>query len=78
MAASQEDWSKKLDDALWAYITAFKTYLGFYLYQLVYGKACHLPVEPGNTTYCVVKFLNFGKNLTGRKRSLKLDELEEM
>ncbi|XP_024016866.1 uncharacterized protein LOC112090245 [Eutrema salsugineum] len=42
---TRKDWSAKLDDALWAYRTAFKTPLGTTPFQLVYGKACHLPWE---------------------------------
>jgi transposase InsO family protein len=40
-----KDWSKKLDRALLAYRTAFKTPIGMTPYQYIYGKACHLPVE---------------------------------
>nr|GEX07317.1 reverse transcriptase domain-containing protein [Tanacetum cinerariifolium] len=36
-------WSDKLDDALWAFRTAFKTPIRCTLYKLVYEKACHLP-----------------------------------
>lgn len=78
MASSHKDWSKKLDVALWTYRTTLKIQLGFSLYQLVYGKACHLPVELEHKAYWTVKFLNFDENLDGRKRLLKLDELEEI
>nr|GFB18889.1 reverse transcriptase domain-containing protein [Tanacetum cinerariifolium] len=36
-------WSDKLEDALWAFRTAYKTSFGCTPYRLVYGKACHLP-----------------------------------
>ena len=43
--SNRKDWSLKLLESLWAYIKAYKTILDMSLYRLVYGKACHLPVE---------------------------------
>ncbi|GJV82266.1 reverse transcriptase domain-containing protein [Tanacetum coccineum] len=40
-----KNWSEKLDDALWAFRTAYKTPTGCTPFRLVYGKACHLPLN---------------------------------
>nr|GEV80251.1 reverse transcriptase domain-containing protein [Tanacetum cinerariifolium] len=38
---NRASWSDKLDDALWAFRTAYKTPIGCTPYKLVYEKACH-------------------------------------
>ncbi|GKF25825.1 reverse transcriptase domain-containing protein [Tanacetum coccineum] len=42
---NRASWSDKLDDALWAFRTTFKTPISYTPYKLVYGKSCHLPIE---------------------------------
>jgi len=47
VSSTRKDWSIKLDEALWAYRTTFKTPIGLSPFQLIYRKTCHLPVEIG-------------------------------
>jgi len=78
VASSRKDWSMKLDDALWAYRTAYKSPTGLSPFQLVYGKFCHLLVELEHKKFWALKFLNFDPKAAGEKRKLQLQELEEM
>jgi transposase InsO family protein len=73
-----KDWSKKLDGALWAYRTAFKTLVGITPYQFVYGKACHLLVELEHKAYWAFKEMNLNLDAVVVKRRIKISELEEM
>nr|GEY54789.1 reverse transcriptase domain-containing protein [Tanacetum cinerariifolium] len=48
---NRASWSDKLDDALWAFQTAYKTPIGCTPCNLVYGKACHLHIELEHKAY---------------------------
>ncbi|GJR86675.1 reverse transcriptase domain-containing protein [Tanacetum coccineum] len=56
---NRASWSDKLDDALWAFRTAYKTPIGCTPYKLVYGKSCHLPVELEHKAYWALNHANF-------------------
>jgi hypothetical protein len=73
-----KDWSKKLDRALWAYRTAFKTPIGMTPYQFVYGKVCHFPVELEHKAYWAIKEMNLDLDAAVVKRRIQISELEEM
>nr|GEY61628.1 reverse transcriptase domain-containing protein [Tanacetum cinerariifolium] len=57
-------WSDKLEDALWAFRTIFKPSVGCTPYRLVYGKACHLPLELEHKAYWALKHANFDLKTT--------------
>ncbi|XP_076920820.1 uncharacterized protein LOC143582055 [Bidens hawaiensis] len=78
VGVSRKDWSKKLDDALWAFRIAYKTPLGTRPFMLVYGKSCHLPVELEHCAFWALKKVNVDLTEAARKRYFQIHELEEL
>nr|GEY08082.1 DNA-directed DNA polymerase [Tanacetum cinerariifolium] len=56
---NRASWLDKLDDALWAFRTAYKIPIGYTPYNMVYGKACHLLIELKHKDYYALTHANF-------------------
>nr|GEY43485.1 reverse transcriptase domain-containing protein [Tanacetum cinerariifolium] len=75
---NRASWSDKLEDALWAFRTTFKTAIGCTPYKLVYGKAYHLPIELEHKAYWALKHCNFDLKTSGDHQKVQLNELKEL
>nr|GEU61655.1 reverse transcriptase domain-containing protein [Tanacetum cinerariifolium] len=68
-------WSNKLDDALWAFRTAFKTPIRCTPYKLVYEKACHISIELEHKAYRALKHCNYDLLTMGDHRRFSRESL---
>nr|GEV45170.1 reverse transcriptase domain-containing protein [Tanacetum cinerariifolium] len=75
---NRASWSDKLDDALCAFRTAYKTPIGCTPYKLVYGKLCHLSIDLEHRAYWALKHVNFDLKTTGDHGKFQLNELSEL
>jgi len=50
-----------------------KTPIGLSPFLLVYGKACHLPIEMEHKTYWALKVLNFDPSMSVKKKLQMLE-----
>ncbi|GJS72699.1 reverse transcriptase domain-containing protein [Tanacetum coccineum] len=57
---------------------SYKTPIGCTPYKLVYGKACHLPIELEHKAYWALKHTNFDIQTAGDHRKVQLNELNEL
>ncbi|GKC26283.1 reverse transcriptase domain-containing protein, partial [Tanacetum coccineum] len=73
-----KDWSKKLNDALWAFRTAYKTPTGCTPFRMVYGKACHLLVEIEHKAYWALKQCNMDLMVAAKNHFMELNKLIEL
>ena len=69
---NKKDLSIKVNDALWAYRTTYKTSIGTSSFKLVFGKACHLLVELEHKTFWAIKKCNLSLEEADKNKLLEI------
>ena len=78
VSTNRKDWSVKLDNALWAYRTAYKSPIEMSPYRIVFGKPCHLSLKLEYKAMWAIKKMNCDFKAPKEKRLLQMNELEEL
>ena len=78
MNPNRKDWSLRLNDALWAYRTTYKTSLSMSPYRLVYEKPYHMLVELEHKVYWAIKAFNSNLDDASQLLKLQINELEKI
>ncbi|GJT79088.1 reverse transcriptase domain-containing protein [Tanacetum coccineum] len=66
---NRKEWADKLDDALWAFRTAYKSPIRSTSFRIVYGKTCHLLIEMEHKAYWALKNINLDLDTAGKHRT---------
>ncbi|GJX04164.1 reverse transcriptase domain-containing protein [Tanacetum coccineum] len=74
----RKEWSHKLDDALWAFRTVFKTPLGTTPFRIIYGKACYFPIKLEHKAYWTLMACNMDLTIAGANIFLQINEQDEL
>ncbi|GJZ59279.1 reverse transcriptase domain-containing protein [Tanacetum coccineum] len=75
MNGNRKEWEDKLDGALWAFRTVYKSPIGSTPFRIVYGKACHLSIEIEHKAYWALRNVNLDLDAAGKHKYLQLNEL---
>ncbi|RDX98250.1 gag-pol, partial [Mucuna pruriens] len=70
--------TRRTVDVVWEHRIAYRTPLRMSPYRIVFGKACHLPIEIEHRAYLAIRQCNMAYDQASKERKLQLQELEEL